>query len=153
MVYIYTLFLILILLFSVQCNHYFEILFIEEMCFYIYPSLHLKRKLNTLILFFSYWASSYTIHTPTYYFWWNGFNHLFSPTLFVLWNFCQNRSKIFTYLLLLAGSLSEQSRHASTGSRESEETVWVENDQYASFYEYQRNSKVDKNLLVCKSEL
>ena len=33
---------------------------------------------------------------------------------------------------------------ASTGSRESEETVWVENDQYQSLYEMQRKSNVRK---------
>jgi hypothetical protein len=33
---------------------------------------------------------------------------------------------------------------ASTGSRESEETVWVENDQYQSLYEIQRKSNVRK---------
>ncbi|XP_071121555.1 rho GTPase-activating protein 190-like isoform X18 [Mytilus edulis] len=41
-----------------------------------------------------------------------------------------------------AGNWSEQSRHPSTGSRESEETVWVENEQYASFYEMQRKSNL-----------
>ncbi|XP_052064008.1 rho GTPase-activating protein 190-like isoform X6 [Mytilus californianus] len=40
------------------------------------------------------------------------------------------------------GNWSEQSRHPSTGSRDSEETVWVENEQYASFYEMQRKSNL-----------
>jgi hypothetical protein len=33
---------------------------------------------------------------------------------------------------------------ASTGSRESEETVWVENDHYQSLYEIKRKSNVRK---------
>ncbi|CAC5425490.1 ARHGAP5 [Mytilus coruscus] len=41
-----------------------------------------------------------------------------------------------------AGNWNEPSRHPSTGSRESEETVWVENEQYASFYEMQRKSNL-----------
>ncbi|CAC5425486.1 ARHGAP5 [Mytilus coruscus] len=40
------------------------------------------------------------------------------------------------------GNWNEPSRHPSTGSRESEETVWVENEQYASFYEMQRKSNL-----------